>query len=57
MYCIEFYDFGQWDERANTRRRSKTEARALADEMKKRTTHEMRQAFCGHRFRVRKVKP
>ena len=54
FWCIEFWDFGQWDEMAGTRRKYKAEAIALAQKMNRETKD--RSAFEGHRFRVRKAK-
>lgn len=57
-WCIEFWDFGAWDEMAGTRCRYKAEAIDRAQKLNRETDHEVRQgAFEGHRYRVRKVKP
>jgi len=55
-WCVEFWDFGAWNEWAGTRRKYKAEAIALAQKMNRDTTHEGREAFEGHRFRVRRVR-
>jgi len=56
-WCVEFWDFGAWNEWASTRRKYKAEAVALAQKMNRETTHENRiGAFEGHRFRVRRVR-
>lgn len=55
-WCVEFWDFGAWNEWANTRRRHKVEAVAIAERLNRETDHGTRQgAFEGHRFRVRRV--
>lgn len=55
-WCIEFWDFGAWNEFADTRFQYKAQAVDLAQKMNRETDHEGRQAFEGHRFRVRRVK-
>lgn len=55
-FAVQFWDFDAWNEVAATRRRKKSEAVALAQEMNRTTPHEWRQAaYQGHRFRVRRV--
>lgn len=57
QYCVEFYDHGQWNEWANTKRNTKTECVIIAQEMNKKTKHiDRKEIFGGHRFRVRAVK-
>jgi len=53
-WCVEFWDFGAWNEYASTRRKYKTQAVALAQQMNRETKD--RSAFEGHRFRVRTVR-
>lgn len=56
-WCVEFWDFGAWNEMASTRRKHKAEAIAVAQKLNKETSHEARQgAFEGHRYRVRRVR-
>jgi hypothetical protein len=56
-WCVEFWDFGEWNERADTRRKYKAQAIEIAQKLNKETDHESRQgAFEGHRYRVRKAK-
>jgi len=56
-WCVEFWDFGAWNELASTRRKHKAQAVALAQKMNRETSHEIRSgAFEGHRFRVRRVR-
>jgi hypothetical protein len=57
-WCVEFWDFGQWDEMADTRRQYKAQAIEIAQKKNRETDHDTRQgAFEGHRYRVRKVRP
>lgn len=57
-WCVEFWDFGAWNEWADTRCQYKAQAVAIAQKMNRETDHDNRQgAFEGHRFRVRKVRP
>ena len=54
MWAVFFWDFGRWNEHANTRRSTKAEAVALVNAMNRLTSHaERRDVFGGHRFRVR----
>lgn len=56
-WCVEFWDFGAWNEWAGTRRKHKAAVIAIAQKMNKETSHEIRKgAFCGRRFRVRRVR-
>lgn len=56
MWCIEFWDFGAWNEYGIGRLKYKAEAIAIAQKMNRETSHEIRRdVFGGHRFRVRKV--
>jgi hypothetical protein len=43
LWCIEFWDFGAWNEYGGTRRKHKDECIKMAQQMNKRLTHE------GHR--------
>lgn len=56
LWCVQFFDWDAWNEKANTRRRYKAEAVALAELLNRTTSHADRQAFGGRRFRVRRVK-
>lgn len=55
-WCVEFWDSDAWNERADTRRRHKAEAVELAQELNRRTSHDDRRCFDGHRFRVRRAR-
>lgn len=55
MWCVEFWDFGAWNEVANTRRQYKKQAITLCQRMNKAMPHAVRRdSFEGHRYRVRK---
>lgn len=57
MQYIEFWDFGEWNEYSNTRRKYKKETIEIAQKLNKETSHEAREGcFEGHRFRIRKAK-
>lgn len=57
-WCVEFWDFGEWNEWSDTKCQYKAQAVAIAQKMNRETDHDARLgAFEGHRFRVRKVKP
>jgi hypothetical protein len=57
-WCVEFWDFGAWNEWADTRCQYKAQAVEIAQKMNRETDHDAREgAFEGHRFRVRKVRP
>lgn len=58
QWCIEFWDFGEWNEYAGTRCQYKAQAVALAQKMNHETSHEVREgSYEGHRFRVRRHQP
>lgn len=57
LWCVEFWDFGAWNEYGGTRRKHKAECIELAQRMNQELTHDDREGFEGHRFRVRRVKP
>lgn len=57
MWCIEFWDFGAWNEMADTRNKYKRPVIERAQHLNRETSDEIRrQVYQGHRFRVRKVK-
>lgn len=57
-WCVEFWDFGAWNELVDTRRRLKKQCIEIAAELNRNTDHTTRlEVYEGHRFRVRKVKP
>lgn len=57
LWCVEFWDNGQWDEWAGTRGYHKAWVIGICEGMNRLVTHEVRQkSYGGHRFRVRKVK-
>jgi len=53
-WCIQFFDFGEWDEYVGKRFQHKPEAAAECNRMNKEMDNEARKAcYLGHRFRVR----
>lgn len=56
MWCVEFWDFGAWNEWGNTRHKNKNWCIAKAQELNKDVNPQHPEnGFEGHRFRVRRV--